>query len=75
MTTADIAGAVILAIPAYLAAWLLLRKQPVSTFYAAAALLAAGIGYLTFAGVSAEVTTRFMTMIDAPAGALQRMLS
>ena len=58
MNTADIAGAVIMGIPMYVAAWALLRKQPRAIFYFALVLMAVGLGYLTAVGASADIARR-----------------
>ena len=60
MWTADIAGAVILGIPLYLVAWVLLRKQPRAIFLFALAMLAVGLGYLTAVGASGDIARRIM---------------
>ena len=60
MSPADIAGAVILGIPLYVTAWVLLRKQPRAIFYFALVLLAVGLGYLTAVGASSDIARRIM---------------
>jgi dipeptide/tripeptide permease len=60
MSSADIAGAVILGIPLYIVAWVLLRKQPRAIFLFALALLAVGLGYLTAVGASGDIARRMM---------------
>ena len=55
MIPADIAGALILAVPALLAAWITLHRQGVALFPLAAALIFAGVGYLTMTGATADI--------------------
>jgi dipeptide/tripeptide permease len=60
MSTADIAGAIILGIPLYIGAWVLLRKQPRAIFLFALAMLAVGLGYLTAVGAAGDIARRIM---------------
>jgi len=52
---AEIAGALILAVPALIAAWIVLRRQGRAVFLFAAALIVAGVGYLTLTGATADI--------------------
>jgi hypothetical protein len=60
MSPDAIAGALILGIPLYVAAWALLRKQPRAIFLFAIVLLAVGIGYLTAVGTTADIARRLL---------------
>ena len=55
---ADLAGAIILSIPLYVAVWALLRKQPRAIFLFAIALLAVGIGYLSAVGATGDIARK-----------------
>jgi dipeptide/tripeptide permease len=66
MTPADIAGAVLLGLPLYVTAWLVLRKQPRAIFYFALALLAVGLGYLTAVGASGDIARKLAPGQFAP---------
>ena len=51
----QLAGALILAIPAIVAAWIVLRRQGMALFLFAAALIVVGVGYLTLTGATADI--------------------
>ena len=56
----DFAGAVILGIPLYIAAWVLLRGQPRAILLFAVALVTVGLGYLTAVGATGDIARRVM---------------
>lgn len=56
---ADLAGAILLGVPLYVAAWLLLRKQPRAIFLFAIVLLAVGMGYLAAVGATGDIARKF----------------
>ena len=60
MMTPDIAGAIILGVPLYVAAWVLLRKQPRAIFLFAIALLAVAMGYLVAVGATGDIARMIM---------------
>jgi hypothetical protein len=45
----------ILAVPALMAAWIVLRRQGMALFWFAAALIVVGVGYLTMTGATADI--------------------
>ena len=55
MIPAEIAGSLLLAIPALVAAWIVLRRQGTAMFLFAAALIVVGVGYLTMTGATADI--------------------
>ena len=55
MISAEIAGALILAVPALMAAWIVLRRQGTAFFLFAAAMILVGVGYLTMTGATADI--------------------
>jgi hypothetical protein len=55
MIPAEIAGALILAVPALIAARIVLRRQGTALFLFAAALIVVGVGYLTVTGATADI--------------------
>jgi hypothetical protein len=55
MIPAEIAGALVLAVPALIAAWIVLRRQGMALFLFAAALIVVGVGYLTMTGATADI--------------------
>jgi hypothetical protein len=55
MIPAEVAGALILAVPALLAAWIVLRRQGIAIFLFAAAMILVGVGYLTITGATADI--------------------
>lgn len=55
MIPAEIAGALILALPALIAAWVMLRRQGMGLFLFAGALIVVGVGYLTLTGATADI--------------------
>ena len=55
MISPDIAGALILAVPALIAAWIALRRQGMALFLFAAAMIVVGIGYLALTGATADI--------------------
>ena len=55
MIPAEIAGALMLAVPALIAAWIVLRRQGMALFWFAAALIVLGVGYLTLTGATADI--------------------
>ncbi len=55
MIPAEIAGALILAVPALAAAWIVLRRQGPALFWFAAALIVVGVGYLTMTGATGDI--------------------
>lgn len=65
MSTAAIAGALIIGVPLYVTTWLLLRKQPRAIFLFAVALLAVGVGYLTAVGATADIANRIAPQMFA----------
>lgn len=60
MDPAAIAGAFILGVPLYVAAWVLLRKQPRAIFLFAVVLLAVGLGYLAAVGATGDIARRIL---------------
>ena len=60
MDPAAIAGAVILGVPLYVAAWVLLHKQPRAIFLFAIVLLAVGLGYLSAVGATGDIARMVM---------------
>ena len=57
---ADLAGAIILGVPLYVAAWVLLRKQPRAIFLFAIVALAVGMGYLAAVGATGDIARKLM---------------
>lgn len=55
---ADLAGAIILGVPLYIAAWVLLHRQPRAIFLFAIVLLAVGMGYLAAVGVTGSIARK-----------------
>jgi hypothetical protein len=55
MIPADIAGALVLAVPALIAAWVVLRRQGMALFWFAAAMIVVGVGYLAATGAAADI--------------------
>ena len=55
MISAEIAGALILAVPAIMVAWIVLRRQGTALFLFAAAMILVGVGYLTMTGATADI--------------------
>jgi dipeptide/tripeptide permease len=55
---ADLAGAIILGVPLYVAAWVLLRRQPRAIFLFAIVLLAVGMGYLAAVGATGSIARK-----------------
>ena len=55
---ADLAGAIILGVPLYVAAWVLLRRQPRAIFLFAIVMLAVAMGYLTAVGASGDIARK-----------------
>lgn len=62
-------GTAVIGLPAYVIAWLFLRKQPRAIFLFALALLLVGLGYLIATGATADIGKRAMAMISGPAKA------
>jgi dipeptide/tripeptide permease len=65
MSTAAIAGALLLGVPLYITAWFLLRKQPRPIFLFAVALLTVGLGYLTAVGATSDIAKRLAPQMFA----------
>jgi dipeptide/tripeptide permease len=55
---ADLAGAIIIGVPLYVAAWVLLRRQPRAIFLFAIVLLAVGMGYLAAVGATGSIARK-----------------
>ncbi len=55
MIPAEIAGALFLAVPALIAAWVVLRRQGSGLFWFAAAMIVVGVGYLAMTGATADI--------------------
>ena len=55
MISAEIAGALILAVPAIMVAWIVLRRQGTAIFLFAAVMILVGVGYLTMTGATADI--------------------
>ena len=55
MISAEVAGALILAVPALMAAWIVLRRQGTAICLFAAAMILVGVGYLTMTGATADI--------------------
>lgn len=60
MSPAALVGAIIIGVPLYVTAWLLLRRQPRAIFLFAIVLLAVGMGYLTAVGATADIARRLL---------------
>ena len=67
MIPAEIAGALMLAVPALVAAWIALRRQGMALFLFAAALIVVGVGYLTLTGATADIARGLLPGL-VPAG-------
>lgn len=58
MTRASLIGALILALPAMAAAWLMLWRRHRPVFFFAAALIVMGVGYLASTGAADDVARK-----------------
>jgi hypothetical protein len=58
----SLVGALVIGVPAYVALWLILRKQARAIFYFGVVLLAVGVGYLSATGATADIGKRVMSM-------------
>ena len=66
MISAKVAGALLVGIPALLAAWVLLRRQARAVFLFALALIVVGLGYLAATGATDDIARSIL-----PGGILQ----
>lgn len=69
MTTAQVLGAFIVALPSLVLAWAVLWRRHRPVFFFAVALIVVGVGYLTATGASEEIARRFAPNLVAPARA------
>lgn len=61
----SLVGTAVIGLPAYVIAWLFLRKQPRAIFWFALALLLVGLGYLIATGATADIGKRVMILISS----------
>ena len=64
---ADIAGSIILALPALLAAYVVLWRRQRPVFWFACALILIGVGYLAATGAAGDIGRRIAPSLSAPA--------
>lgn len=66
MTRASLIGAVILALPALVAAWLMLWRRHRPVFYFAAVMILVGVGYLAATGAADDIAHKMAPSLVGP---------
>lgn len=66
MANSTFAGALVIALPALLIAWLLLWRRARPVFWFAAALIVVGTGYLVATGAADDIGNRLVPHISNP---------
>ena len=62
--TASLIGTAVLALPAYVAMWVALHRQPAAIFRFGLALLAVGLGYLIVTGATTDIGKRTLSLVQ-----------
>lgn len=67
MSRASLIGALLLALPALAAAWIMLWRKQRQVFFFAAALILVGVGYLVATGAAEDVARKMAPALAGPA--------